>query len=154
MVFSSLAWREFEDALASQSRERSRVCILGRHLVPLRVTPIEPLSPEEQQQRQEQPPDPFMAQLQFEQRKSYYRSALTPRGLIDLDLPEDRWEVFVRDRSINHHVRLYSEQDGAADLIDVSGSCPDSMEANLRALRAFSRGFRFWHETLIVLLES
>ncbi len=151
MVFSALAWPEFERALMAGDHIPSRIVIFERQLVPLRVAPIQPIYPEEQQQEMHE----IEANEQFVQRVDYYRSCLRPRGLIDLDLDEYPWEREVRNRALNCQVRgLRGLEEKLVPVEDRSGLTVDSTEDRLRRLRESSRGFRFWHETRVIMIET
>ncbi|MCG8404176.1 MAG: methyltransferase [Phycisphaerales bacterium] len=146
MTFSSLSWREFEYALAPRLQNFKRIAVYDRQFVPLRITTIEPVRPDELRDA-----NPF-AQQQFEQRLHYYDSVLRPRGLVDLD--DEQWERKLPTKVVNSAVQFFAGTPNATDVEDVSGMNKERYKSVMDTLYEDSRGFRFWHETRVILLES
>ena len=126
MVFSIIAWPEFQRALARVPRAYSRIEVLRRDVVPFRIPWLEPTDWDREK-------DPSL----FREKVLYYEQVLTTRGLIDMDNHENWYE----------HLRQYAPnlpENCAAQL-----SCyvtSDDVEKRLDESERDSRGYRFWHE--------
>ena len=146
---SALAWLEFERAILDATQGVTQITVLERNFVPLRVPTIEPILPEENSQLSQN-----AARRQFERRRDYYRSTLMLpyRGLVDLDAMEssDPWQSMT-PRSELTLSRPLEEQVKCEDQSTMS---PEHLSSILDVLCKDSRGFRFWHEVRVVLIES
>ncbi len=149
IVFSALAWREVEYAIARQPKAFRRITVYDRQLVPLRIRTIEPILPEENRDVR----DRKAAERQFVTRLDYYSTLMRPgRDLIDLD--DERWDETLNLRVARSRVELFRGTRDATPIEDRSGMTEERYRGLLESLSGDSRGFRFWHETRVVLLEA
>lgn len=149
LAFSAMAWPEFEEALARMRRRYRRITVYSRQLVPLRLPPIEPIYPEENRRD-----EPRAAQRQFIRRRDYYESTLMAPGRDLIDLDDGRWRQDLGTRATNSQVRLFNRGPDGDRFVDASGMTADIYENQVRTLLDDSRGFRFWHESRVVLLDA
>ncbi len=150
MVFSTLAWREFEEALVESKPRLRRIAVLDRQLVPFRLPHIQPWHPSEHPEY----PDSSRAEQDFNQRVDYFKMLMQPgRDLIDLD--DEKWQKRL-DSYIRRVKPVLSTVLGGHELEDHSAFADSrTHKAVLETLiHKDSRGFRFWHETRVVLLEA
>ncbi len=134
LVFSSIAWPNFQWALAQVPDGYTTVEILRQDFCPFRIPWLEPRTPREE------------ADLQsFARRRKYYEDVLIPRGLIDMDNHASWWS-YVKDNSAILPDNCQSKQ--------VAKLSPDDIVKTLYKIEDNSRGYRFWHEVRTIRLTS
>lgn len=134
MVFSTIAWTDFLNALQSCDGY-DRVEVLRRDFVPFRIGWLEPRPPDESE-----PESRARDERQYRSNWGYYEQILIPRGLIDLDEPQ----------ALTAHMNLHGLTGRDTDIIDCVGD--ETTHTILERLISHSRGFRFWQEVRVVRL--
>jgi SAM-dependent methyltransferase len=134
VVFSVLAWPEFQRALARVPTSYRSIEILRREFVPLRITWLEPI-----------PPEDGGDIGTFNERRKYYEKVLLKRGLIDMEGPDD-WGNYLQEFS------LQLPSNCSADLVVYPQA--EDLEKTLDVIKQDSRGYRFWHEVRVLRMTS